>query len=132
MLQTSTTIRPIANYDIIVSPTYRVPVLYISISDNRHRYPATMNTLHEHLIPSEFRGQTDIVGVMGGITVTDHPVTNNPVFFIHPCQTAEVIEASVAKKEITPMEYLMVWIGALGKCVGLNVPLALVKADAAG
>jgi ubiquitin-like-conjugating enzyme ATG10 len=51
------------------------------------------------------------------------------VFFVHPCQTAEVMDASVGKREITAEEYLMVWIGALGKCVGLNIPLALMQQD---
>jgi ubiquitin-like-conjugating enzyme ATG10 len=37
------------------------------------------------------------------------------------------MEASKCKKDITAEEYLMVWIGALGKCVGLNIPLALMQ-----
>ena len=56
----------------------------------------------------------------------DHPATNKPVFFIHPCQTAEVMEATVEDRVITAGAYMMVWIGALGKHVGLNVPLAFV------
>jgi ubiquitin-like-conjugating enzyme ATG10 len=56
-------------------------------------------------------------------------MSNRPVFFIHPCQTAEVMEASIGKKDVTAEEYLMVWIGALGKCVGLNIPLALMQED---
>jgi ubiquitin-like-conjugating enzyme ATG10 len=54
------------------------------------------------------------------------------VFFIHPCQTAEVMEASVGRKDVTPEEYLIMWIGALGKCVGLNVPLALMQENKHG
>jgi ubiquitin-like-conjugating enzyme ATG10 len=38
------------------------------------------------------------------------------------------MEASVGKRNVTAEEYLMIWIGALGKCVGLNVPLALMQA----
>ncbi|KAF1845854.1 uncharacterized protein K460DRAFT_282638 [Cucurbitaria berberidis CBS 394.84] len=119
----------IINYDIVLSPTYQVPVLYISISDPQHRFPPTMATLYEHLIPLHFKTQTEHAGVIGGITVTDHPATNRPVFFIHPCQTAGVIEASVGARDVTAEEYLMVWIGALGKCVGLNIPLALVREE---
>ncbi len=120
---------PIINYDIILSPSYRVPVLYISISDPQHRFPPTMSTLYEHLVPRDFKAQTEAVGVIGGITTTDHPFSNRPVFFVHPCQTAEAMEASVAEKNITAEEYLMIWIGALGKCVGLEVPLVLVRKD---
>jgi ubiquitin-like-conjugating enzyme ATG10 len=36
------------------------------------------------------------------------------------------MEASV-HKDTTAEQYLVAWIGALGKPVGLNVPLALAK-----
>jgi hypothetical protein len=57
----------------------------------------------------------------------DHPITNRPAFFIHPCQTAEVMQASIGDKAVTPEDYLIIWIGALGKCVGFNIPLALMQ-----
>jgi ubiquitin-like-conjugating enzyme ATG10 len=121
--------QPVIHYDVLLSPVYRVPVLYFSISDAHHRYPPTMDTLYEHLIPSQFKAQAENAGAVGGVTINDHPATNRPVFFIHPCQTAEVMEASVGKRDTTAEEYLLIWIGALGKCVGLNVPLALVQHD---
>jgi ubiquitin-like-conjugating enzyme ATG10 len=37
------------------------------------------------------------------------------------------MEASVGKRSVNAEEYLMIWIGALGKCVGLNVPLTLMR-----
>ncbi|CAO2648977.1 Nn.00g099260.m01.CDS01 [Neocucurbitaria sp. VM-36] len=85
-----------------------------------------MATLYEHLIPPHFKPQTENVGIIGGVTITDHPATNRPVFFIHPCQTAEVMEATVEGRGITAGAYMMVWIGALGKHVGLSVPLTFV------
>ena len=57
----------------------------------------------------------------------DHPITNSPAFFIHPCQTAAVLESSSTKKGLTSVEYLMLWIGAMGKSVGLNVPISLAQ-----
>ncbi|KAJ4988345.1 autophagy-related protein 10 [Stagonosporopsis vannaccii] len=119
----------VIHYDILLSPSYRVPVLYFSISDNRHRYPPTMNTLYTHIIYPEYKAQAENVGVIGGITITDHPAANKPVFFIHPCQTADVMECSANGRNISAYEYLLMWIGALGKCVGLNVPLNLVNAE---
>jgi ubiquitin-like-conjugating enzyme ATG10 len=56
-------------------------------------------------------------------------MSNRPVFFIHPCQTTEVMEASVGKRDVTAAEYLLIWIGAMGKCVGLDIPLALMRQD---
>jgi ubiquitin-like-conjugating enzyme ATG10 len=55
----------------------------------------------------------------------DHPWTNTPCFFIHPCQTTAVIEASAGDRSLSPVEYLVMWIGALGACVGFNVPLEM-------
>lgn len=59
----------------------------------------------------------------------DHPITNKPVFFIHPCRTAEMMQASVGNRSISATDYLMIWIGALGQSVGLNIPLAFVRRD---
>lgn len=37
------------------------------------------------------------------------------------------MEASIGNRAATAAEYLMVWIGALGKYVGLNVPLSIIQ-----
>jgi ubiquitin-like-conjugating enzyme ATG10 len=59
----------VVHYDVVLSPVYRVPVLYFSISDPQHRYPPTMDTLYEHLIPRQFKAQTESGGVIGGVSV---------------------------------------------------------------
>jgi ubiquitin-like-conjugating enzyme ATG10 len=41
------------------------------------------------------------------------------------------MEASV-DRNITEDEYLIIWIGAMGKAVGLNVPLQLATPNNAG
>jgi ubiquitin-like-conjugating enzyme ATG10 len=56
-------------YDILLSPAYRVPVLYFRLLDPQHRFPPTMATLYEHVIPPQYRAQTEHVGVIGGITI---------------------------------------------------------------
>ncbi|KAF2876490.1 hypothetical protein BDV95DRAFT_560838 [Massariosphaeria phaeospora] len=114
-------------FDIMLSPIYQVPVLYFSIRDPRCRHPPTMATLYHNIIHPQLKAQAENVGVIGGISITDHPATNSPVFFIHPCQTAAVLEASVGAKDITPIEYLMLFIGAIGSYVGLIVPLRIVQ-----
>ncbi|KAF2744086.1 hypothetical protein M011DRAFT_496486 [Sporormia fimetaria CBS 119925] len=127
-LHTSERSCPIVEYDILLSPVYRVPVLYCSIKDPQFRFPPTMDSLYRYIIPPSFKPQAEQSGVMGGITITDHPVTNSPVFFIHPCQTAAVMEAvSDRKGDMAPFEYLMLWIGAICSCVGLRVPLEVAR-----
>jgi len=66
---TATSNPVVAHYDILLSPSYRVPVLYFSISDSQHRYPPSMDTLYSYIIPPAFRAQSEHVGVIGGITI---------------------------------------------------------------
>jgi len=47
-----------------------------------------------------------------------HPVTGVPSFFIHPCLLGEQMSRFDCSKE----NYLMVWLGLVGGCVGLWVP----------
>jgi ubiquitin-like-conjugating enzyme ATG10 len=68
LLPTTTTHATI-QYDMALSPSYRVPVLYFSIKDPSYRYPPTMQTLYEHIIHPEFKPQVENVGVIGGITI---------------------------------------------------------------
>ncbi|KAF1953941.1 hypothetical protein CC80DRAFT_527021 [Byssothecium circinans] len=131
-LAVPSTPQPVIHYDIVLSPTYRVPVLYISIKDTFHRYPPTMSTLYDAIVPSEYAAQTNDFGVIGGITIADHPITNTPVYFIHPCKTAEVLEASSGGREMETSAYLLLWIGAMGRCVGFDMPLVLVASQYVG
>jgi ubiquitin-like-conjugating enzyme ATG10 len=47
-----------------------------------------------------------------------HPVTGVPSFFVHPCLLGEAMGKFDCSKE----NYLMVWLGLVGGCVGLWVP----------
>lgn len=44
---------------------------------------------------------------------------------MHPCRTSEVMEAVKGGNTVGIEEYLMLWIGAFGKCVGLDAPMEL-------
>lgn len=100
-----------------------------------------MTTLYAHLMPSHYRAQMEGVGVLGGVTVGEHPVTGSPGFFVHPCRTAgvmgEVVEKADEEKDeekeeekeergLSGEEYLVLWMGVVGGCVGLYVPGVLM------
>jgi ubiquitin-like-conjugating enzyme ATG10 len=70
-------LQPTRHYDIVLSPTYRVPVLHVSISDTQQRYPPTMAVLKAHVIPTQFQAETEHVGIIGGITVTVSPTPSS-------------------------------------------------------
>jgi hypothetical protein len=63
---------PTIIYTIIHSPSYSVPVLYISIKDALFRFPPTQETLYNCIIPTQYKTQTgdENAGVLGGITIT--------------------------------------------------------------
>ncbi|XTI86692.1 hypothetical protein V2W45_1341577 [Cenococcum geophilum] len=114
-------------YDIVLSPTYQVPVLYFRIRDAGCALPPSIDTLYRYVIPKQFKSQVESFGIIGGITMTEHPVTNLPVFFVHPCNTAAALEASFHGREITSEQYMQLWIGTVGWHVGLRVPIAIAS-----
>lgn len=56
----------VVEYNILLSPVYRVPVLYFFL----HGVPCTIETLYEHLVPAHSKGQAQDVGIMGGISMS--------------------------------------------------------------
>ncbi|KAK5715615.1 hypothetical protein LTR15_010261 [Elasticomyces elasticus] len=131
----------VVTYDTIFSPSYRVPVLYITLS-----LPLPNSNIHDLLVPASHRTQLQHAGgPLGALSLIDHPVTGMPAFFIHPCRTAEgmaaVTHAQIDDRERKaavkgvdyaprgkPVEYLMRWLGLVGSTVGLSVPVALAAA----
>ncbi len=51
----------------------------------------------------------------------NHPVTDVPAFFIHPCTTKEAME----QFKCSLKDYLGVWLGLVGGSVGLWLPRAM-------
>ncbi|KAK5752999.1 hypothetical protein LTS12_016875 [Elasticomyces elasticus] len=127
-------------YDMVYSPSYRVPVLYISL------LPGTGTDIHDLLIPTSHKAQLQHAGgPLGALSLTDHPVTGLPAYFIHPCRTGEGMAAvtaapsnDVERKAAVegvdhvgrgrPVGYLMRWLGLVGPSVGLSVPVRVAEA----
>jgi len=57
-------------YDIVLSPTYQVPVLYFRIRDAGCALPLSIDTLYRYVIPEQFKSQVESFGIIGGITMT--------------------------------------------------------------
>lgn len=56
----------------------------------------------------------------------NHPISDRPSFFIHPCNTHEALLAVNESTSINAVEYLFLWLGVVGPFVGLYVPGQLV------
>ncbi|KAJ5468661.1 Autophagy-related protein 3 [Penicillium sp. IBT 31633x] len=112
------------DYDIVLSPTYQVPVLYFSPRWHNHG-PLGLDEVYQYLVPEQYRQEVKSVGVMGGISMGYHPDSGAPAFFVHPCNTADAMAHIADAQSVTPGSYLLIWLGLVGHCVNLHVPREL-------
>ena len=57
------------DYDIALSPTYQVPVLYFTLRWTNHKGPVLgIDAVYQYLVPDEYRKQLKSVGIIGGIS----------------------------------------------------------------
>ncbi|KAF8863369.1 hypothetical protein BDZ45DRAFT_738343 [Acephala macrosclerotiorum] len=111
--------QPYVTYEIHLHPIYRLPTLWFTLHDLPAGEPTfDLDAVYRHLVPQEYKDNLRALGVTGGISAAPHPVTDVPAFFIHPCQTKEAME----QLDSSMKDYLMMWIGLVGGCVGLWVP----------
>ncbi|KAG9931141.1 hypothetical protein KCV05_g4493, partial [Aureobasidium melanogenum] len=111
-------------YDILLSPSYRVPVVYMIASP-----PLPVSQFFDLVVPHHFRDAMRETGVMGALSMTDHPLTGMPAYFVHPCRTADTMCATKSG-DIHVQDYMLLWLGIVGASVGLNVSSAdLRRAD---
>ncbi|KAH7417278.1 hypothetical protein BKA64DRAFT_702058 [Cadophora sp. MPI-SDFR-AT-0126] len=111
--------QPYVTYEIHLHPTYSMPTLWFTLHDLPMGEPTfDLDSVYRYLVPPEFKSKLRAAGITGGVSAAPHPITDVPAFFIHPCQTKEAMENFECAME----EYLMVWVGLVGGCVGLWVP----------
>ncbi|KGO39099.1 Autophagy-related protein 3 [Penicillium expansum] len=112
------------DYDILLSPTYQVPVLYFGLRWHNHG-PLGLDHVYQYVVPERYRQELKSVGVMGGISMGYHPDSGAPAFFVHPCNTADAMANVADAQSVTPGSYLLIWLGLVGHCVNLHVPREL-------
>lgn len=98
-------------------------MVYFSIRDEHGQAIADIDVVYSTIVPPYFHGQLQDVGVVGAVSTANHPVTDIPVFFVHPCQTAAALEEAASGRRISIPEYLPLWLGVIGISVGLHEPL---------
>ncbi|KAJ5709888.1 hypothetical protein N7493_009480, partial [Penicillium malachiteum] len=119
------------DYDIVLSPTYQVPVLYFALRWLHQNGPVGLDAVYQYLVPEQYQTQVKSVGVMGGISLGYHPDSGTPAFFVHPCNTADAMAQVADAQSITPGTYLLIWLGLVGHCVNLHIPRELVASGPA-
>jgi len=108
-----------AEYHVLYSPTYRVPVLYFNAyyADGS---PLPRTELEQHVFSSihvDALKKSSLIH-QGAISQHDHPLLNLPFYFIHPCDTASLM-AQLHMPEAT--SYIASWISFFGPPVGLRI-----------
>ncbi|KAI0379711.1 hypothetical protein F5Y04DRAFT_112974 [Hypomontagnella monticulosa] len=115
------------NYEIHLHPTYRVPCLWFTLHNLPADEPALdIETVFRRLVPDQYKGTLRQAGPIGGISMDHHPITGVPSFFVHPCFLGDAMAGFDCSKE----DYLMVWLGLVGGCVGLWVPKEMATTNA--
>ncbi|EXJ78529.1 hypothetical protein A1O1_08930 [Capronia coronata CBS 617.96] len=117
------------DFSITLSPTYCVPVLWFSCPPIVDGKVFSLDQVYRILVPLAFQQSLRSVGVMGGISMAHHPVSDHPAFFVHPCNTHEALSALCTDKSLTPERYLILWLGLIGSSVGLHIPSKLFETD---
>ncbi|ROW18029.1 hypothetical protein VPNG_00354 [Cytospora leucostoma] len=106
-------------YEIHLHPTYQAPCLWFSLQGLPIDEPAfNIDTVFRRLVPDQYKDGLRKIGGIGGISADHHPVTGVPSFFVHPCLLGDAMSNFDCSKE----NYLMVWLGLVGGCIGLWVP----------
>ncbi|KAM4059788.1 autophagocytosis associated protein, active-site domain-containing protein [Hirsutella rhossiliensis] len=110
-------------YEIHLHPTYRVPCLWFTLHNLPADEPAfSIDTVFRRLVPDEYKDGLRGLGGIGGISADHHPVTGVPAFFVHPCLVGDALSRFECSRE----NYLIIWLGLVGGCVGLWVPKEMV------
>ncbi|KAI0436018.1 hypothetical protein F4803DRAFT_257815 [Xylaria telfairii] len=116
-----------AVYEIHLHPTYRAPCLWFSLHNLPiDESPLDIDTVFQHVVPDQFKHALRGQGAIGGLSIEHHPITGVPTFFIHPCLLGDAMDQFDCSKE----DYLTVWLGLVGGCVGLWVPKEMAMGQA--
>ncbi|PWY76358.1 autophagy-related protein Atg10 [Aspergillus sclerotioniger CBS 115572] len=116
-------------YDVLLSPTYQVPVLYFQLRQDSHPGPLGIDVVYQYLVPDQYRKELESVGIMGGISFGYHPDCGTPTFFVHPCHTTDAMRHIAGKRCLTPEAYLIIWLGLVGNRLGLQLPKELFTTE---
>jgi len=125
----------VVRYDVVYSPSYQVPVLYLTFanaSTSKSIPLSSADEIYEMLVPQNFKAPMRDVGVIGALSMAEHAITGMPAYFVHPCRTQEALapllrDASHKAGSEPEVEYLLLWFGVIGASVGLSVPVNTAK-----
>ncbi|KAI0966979.1 hypothetical protein F4678DRAFT_264363 [Xylaria arbuscula] len=107
-------------YEVHLHPTYQAPCLWFTLHNLPiDESPLDLDSVFRHLVPDNFKDTLrSSQGSIGGISIEHHPITGVPTFFVHPCFLGDIM----AHFDCPKADYITMWLGLAGGCVGLWVP----------
>ncbi|CAO3618307.1 unnamed protein product [Cunninghamella echinulata] len=114
------------NYHILYSPTYQVPVLYFN-AQHMDGSTLSLEEIYEYIIPDTYKKElkTSPINVYGSISQADHPLNGAPFWYIHPCQTQNMLQSIAGVDDLSVDNYIKIWLSFVGPIVRHHIPYEL-------
>jgi len=118
-LKNSNTVAHFYDYHIVYSTSYQVPVLYF----NAYHQDGSLLDWEEiwNDLPENFQNEEKRWNL---ITQNDHPVLGIPFYFIHPCETAKLVEVLQSTETTNNRNVLLSWLSVVAPVVGLPLSIS--------
>jgi hypothetical protein len=103
-------------YSIVFSDTWKVPVLHFTVQDS-HGNPCPRDLVLNMLPASSLQEDT-----WDFISYDEHPITGTPSYFLHPCQTQDVMALMLKNGDNHRATRLLSWLSLILPAVGHTLP----------
>lgn len=107
-------------FTIVFSDTWRVPVLYFTVQDSAGN-PCLRQQVLSMLPAAEQQEDT-----WDFVSYDEHPVTGMPSYFLHPCQTQDILK--ILQKDCSQTSTLLLsWLSLILPTIGYTLPSMVFK-----
>ena len=102
-------------FTIVFSDTWRVPVLHFTVQDStgnpcpRHQVLSMLPTAEQHNDTWDF------------VSYDEHPITGIPSYFLHPCQTQDILKL-LQHDSVQTSTLLLSWLSLILPTIGYTLP----------
>ncbi|KAJ1954122.1 hypothetical protein GGI12_005864 [Dipsacomyces acuminosporus] len=113
-------------YHVLYSRTWRVPLLFFRVLSDKSEAIMDTSRVSQMLVSDScVREAMSAVEFGGALGIQDHPVYGVPFMYLHPCNTAQLLQAVSSERHqirIGAREYIAAWLSLVGPAAGLYLP----------
>lgn len=114
----------IAEYSVVWSSSYQVPVLYFSLWEEHGTKRSSLTEGISEVVHSfekhvGFEDNPEVIKMNALLSQGEHPLLGVPAWYLHPCKTGNVMETIVPRDEW--FNYLKAWLALYGSFAGLKI-----------